>query len=143
MCSTVECRSGCQSTSPLRGPLWCRQGKDSPAARNALTTAVADPVASNVASRCRTAPWMAASGSRTTCPAASQTSPDEMELSLRHLPLHAQEQAVVKVPRVVEPVFVADQGAGHGTDLQELMPVGVVAGQPGAFQAEHDPGPAQ
>ena len=23
------------------------------------------------------------------------------------------------------------------------MPVGVVAGQPGAFQAEHDPGPAQ
>src|SRR5207247_272906 len=26
---------------------------------------------------------------------------------------------------------------------QQLMPVGVVAGQPGAFQAEHDPGPAQ
>ena len=27
--------------------------------------------------------------------------------------------------------------------LEELVPVGVVAGQPGAFQAEHDPGPAQ
>ena len=64
-------RSGCQSTSPLRGPFWCRQGKVSPAARNAFTTAVADPVASNVASRCRSAPWMAVSGSRMTCPAAS------------------------------------------------------------------------
>jgi hypothetical protein len=26
---------------------------------------------------------------------------------------------------------------------EELVPVGVVAGQPGAFQAEYDPGPAQ
>jgi hypothetical protein len=49
---------------------------------------------------------------------AAQPGPDEMELSFRHLPFHAQEQAVVKVPRVVEPVFVADQGAGHGADLE-------------------------
>ena len=49
----------------------------------------------------------------------------------------------LKCARVVEAVFVADQGAGHGADLQELVPVGVVAGQPGAFQAEHDPGPAE
>jgi hypothetical protein len=49
---------------------------------------------------------------------AAQPGPEEMELSFRHLPFHAQEQAVVKVPRVVEPVFVADQGAGHGADLE-------------------------
>jgi hypothetical protein len=30
-----------------------------------------------------------------------------------------------------------------GADLDELLPVGGVAGQPGAFQAEHDAGPAQ
>jgi hypothetical protein len=29
----------------------------------------------------------------------------------------------------------------HSTE--ELVPVGGVAGQPGAFQAEHDPGPAE
>jgi len=74
---------------------------------------------------------------------AAQPGPDEMELSLTDLPFHAQDQAVVEVPRVIEAVFVADQGAGHGADFQELVPVGVVAGQPGAFQAEHDPGPAQ
>ena len=74
---------------------------------------------------------------------AAQPGPDEMELSLADLPFHAQHQAVVEGARVVEAVLVADQGAGHGADLEELVPVGVVAGQPGAFQAEHDPGPAQ
>ena len=39
----MECCSGCQSSSPLRGPLRCRQGKVSPAARKALTTAVRRP----------------------------------------------------------------------------------------------------
>ena len=57
--------------------------------------------------------------------------------------LHPQQEPVVKVPRVVQAVFVADQGAGHAAQFEELMPVGGVAGQPGAFQAEHDPGPAQ
>ena len=74
---------------------------------------------------------------------AAQPGPDEMQLILADLPFHAQDQSVVKVARVVEAVFVADQGAGHGADFQQLVPVGVVAGQPGAFQAEHDPGPAQ
>src|SRR6516164_7795995 len=44
---------------------------------------------------------------------------------------------------MLEAVLVADQGAGHGADFEELMPVGVVAGQPRAFQAQHDPGPAE
>jgi hypothetical protein len=41
----VECSSGCQSASPLRGPLRWRQGNVSPAARNAFTTAVAELLA--------------------------------------------------------------------------------------------------
>jgi hypothetical protein len=48
---------------------------------------------------------------------AAQPGPDEMELILADLPFHAQDQAVVEVPRVVEAVLVADQGAGHGADL--------------------------
>jgi hypothetical protein len=66
-----------------------------------------------------------------------------MELCLGELPFHAQEEPVIEVPRVVEAVFVADQGAGHAAQLEELVPVGGVAGQPGAFQAEHDPGAAE
>jgi hypothetical protein len=63
-----------------------------------------------------------------------------MQFCLADLPFHAEHQAVVEGAGVIEAVFVADQGAGHGADFQELVPVGVVAGQPGAFQAEHDPG---
>ena len=74
---------------------------------------------------------------------AAQPGPDEMQFCLRDLPFHAQNQAIVKIPRVVEAVFVADQRAGHAAELEELVPVGGVAGQPGAFQAQHDPGPAE
>ena len=74
---------------------------------------------------------------------AAQPGPYEMELSFGHLPFHAQKQAVVKMAGVVKAVFVADQGAGHAAQLEQLVPVGGVAGQPGAFQAEHDPGPAE
>ena len=66
-----------------------------------------------------------------------------MELCLGELPFHAREEPVVKVPRVIQAVFVADQGAGHAAQFEELMPVGGVAGQPGALRAGHDPGPAQ
>ena len=74
---------------------------------------------------------------------AAQPGLDEVELAFGHGPLEAQQHPVVEAARVVEAVLVADQGAGHGAQLEELVPVGVVAGQPGAFQAEHDPGPAQ
>ena len=74
---------------------------------------------------------------------AAQPGLDEMELSLAELAFHAQQEPVVEVARVVEAVFVADQRAGHAAQFQELVPVGGVSGQPGAFQAEHDPGAAE
>ena len=74
---------------------------------------------------------------------AAQPGSDEMQFCLRHLPFHAQHEAIIKIARVIEAVFVADQGAGQPAELEELVPVGGVAGEPGAFQAEHDPGPAQ
>ena len=74
---------------------------------------------------------------------AAQPGPDEMQFCFRHLPFHAQQQPVVEVTGVIEAVFVADQRAGHAAQLQQLVPVGGVAGQPGAFQAQDDPGPAE
>ena len=54
-----------------------------------------------------------------------------------------EQEPVVEGAGVIEAVFVADQGAGHAAQLEELVPVGGVAGQPGAFQAQDDPGPAE
>ena len=66
-----------------------------------------------------------------------------MQFGLAHLAFHAEQQPVVELAGIVEAVFVADQGAGHAAELEQLVPVGGVTGQPRAFQAEHDPGPAQ
>jgi hypothetical protein len=37
---------------------------------------------------------------------------------------------------MVKPVEVANERIGDGTQLQEAIPLGIVAGQPGSFQAE-------
>ena len=58
------------------------------------------------------------------------------------VPLRPSSSRSLNSPRVIEPVLVADQRAGQRADLQQPVPVGVVAGQPGDLQAEHDPGPA-
>ena len=74
---------------------------------------------------------------------AAQPGPDEVQFGLGHLAFHAEQEPVVEGAGVIEAVFVADQRAGHAAELQELVPVGGVAGQPGAFQAQDDPGPAE
>jgi hypothetical protein len=61
---------------------------------------------------------------------------------LRSCP-EAEQQPVVDLAGVIEPVLVADQRVAQGAQLKQPVPVGVVACQPRAFQAEHDPGPAQ
>ena len=67
----------------------------------------------------------------------------EVQFGLAHRAFEAQQQPVVEIARVIQPVFVADQGVVQGADLQQLMPVGVVSGQARAFQPEHDPGFAE
>ena len=73
---------------------------------------------------------------------ADQAGPDEVQFGFAHGALQAEQQPVVEVGRVIQPVLVADQRARHGADLQQPVPVGVVAGQPGHLQAQHDPGAA-
>ena len=74
---------------------------------------------------------------------AAHPGAQEMQLEFRGLPFHSQKDPVVEDGRVIQAVFVEDERVGVGADLDELLPVGGVAGQPGAFQAEDDPGPAQ
>ena len=73
---------------------------------------------------------------------AAQPGADEVQLGLAHRAFEAEQQPVIELAGVIEPVLVADQGARQRADLQQPVPVGVVAGQAGDLQAEHDPGPA-
>src|SRR5487761_1548435 len=74
---------------------------------------------------------------------AAHPGTQEMQFEFRDLAFHAQQDAVVEDGRVIQAVFVEDERVGAGADLDELLPVGGVAGQPGAFQAQDDAGPAQ
>ena len=41
---------------------------------------------------------------------------------------------------MIDSVFIQDERVGKGTDLQQSMPVGAVAGQARDFQPQHDAG---
>jgi len=51
----------------------------------------------------------------------------------------AQQQPIVEHRRVVDAVGVGDEGVGHPGQVQQPVPVGIVAGQPRALQRQHDP----
>jgi hypothetical protein len=68
-----------------------------------------------------------------------QPGAQDVQLGLGHGPLHPQHQPVVEQRRVVDAVGVGEQGVGHPGQVQQPVPVGVVAGQPGALQRQHEP----
>ena len=74
--------------------------------------------------------------------AAAQPGAQQMEFGLTHGALEAEEEPVVEVGGVVDAVLVEDQGVGEGAQLEQPVPVGVVAGEPGDFETEDDAGGA-
>ena len=74
---------------------------------------------------------------------AVQARPEHVQLGLAHRALQAEQQPVVERPRVIDAVGVADHGIGHAAQIEQPIPVGVVASQPGGLQAEHQAGVAE
>jgi len=70
--------------------------------------------------------------------ATDQSGLEHMQLGLAHRALEAQQQPVVEVARVIEAVLVADEGLGHGADLEQPMPVGGAAREAADLETEHD-----
>ena len=66
-----------------------------------------------------------------------------MQLGLAHRALEAEQEAVVELGRIVDAVFIEDEGCGQGAQLDEAMPIGRVAGEPRDFQAHDDAGLAE
>ena len=62
--------------------------------------------------------------------------PHEAQLIFRHGALHAQHQAIIQLPWIIDAVIIDEQGLGQRTEIDHMMPVPVVAGSPGGFQGE-------
>ena len=74
----------------------------------------------------------------------SATQPDahHMQLRFRHGPFKPEQEPVVEVNGIVDTVLVKDERLAQGADLQQPMPIGGVAREPGHLEPEHDPGPS-
>src|SRR5438270_5139683 len=58
-----------------------------------------------------------------------------------HHPVHAEQQAIVGMPRIIESVLVYDDGPDKSTELDQRMPVAAVAGQPRCLDRKYGADP--
>jgi hypothetical protein len=70
--------------------------------------------------------------------AAQQPRFEQMQLCLAHRALQAEQQTVIKVRRVVDAIFIADQTASERTYFQQPLPVGVVASKSRNLKAQQN-----
>ncbi len=70
--------------------------------------------------------------------AAVQAGTQNVQFGLRHGALHTQQHPIIEQPGMVDAVGVGDQRVGHPGQIQQPIPVGVVAGQPRNLQRQHD-----
>jgi hypothetical protein len=75
--------------------------------------------------------------------AALQPQSQQVELRLAHRALQPEDQSIIEMIWIIESVLVQDQRVGQGTELQEVMPVAAIAGQPRDLQPQDDPGVTQ
>src|SRR4051794_39430813 len=60
------------------------------------------------------------------------------KLHLAHRPLHAQQEPVVRQPRIVNAILVGQQASDQAAELQQRVPVPAVAGEARGLDREHD-----
>jgi hypothetical protein len=65
-----------------------------------------------------------------TVPGLDAALAQQAELVLRHRSLQAKQKPIVDQPRIVNPVGINDQRPGQGTEVNEVVPIPAVAGQP-------------
>ena len=58
---------------------------------------------------------------------------------LDHRPFEPEQQLIVEQVRLVNAVVIDDQRLGHGTEVYQMMPITVVAGQSRGVQREDRP----
>src|SRR3990172_3558325 len=63
---------------------------------------------------------------------------DDVEFRLRHGTLQAQKEAVIEEAWMVDAVFIADQSVGDAAQIEEAIPISIVAGDSGDFNREDE-----
>jgi len=53
------------------------------------------------------------------------------------VPFHAEQQAIIGMPRIIDPVLLYDDGRDKSTELNQRVPVATVTSQPRRFDREY------
>src|ERR1700730_14542674 len=65
----------------------------------------------------------------------------QRQLKLTHRSLHAKQQSIVGLARIIDSILVDDDSPDQSTELDQRMPVAAVAGEPGGFNREYGSDP--
>src|SRR6266567_79331 len=74
---------------------------------------------------------------------AVKTRSYDMQLSLAHGALETEQQSIVEHRGMIDAVGIANEGVGEAAEIEQAIPIGIVAGEAGDFEAEHDPDMAE
>src|ERR1700736_7048633 len=72
--------------------------------------------------------------------AAVEAGPQHMQLGLAHGALEPEQETIVEKGGMIDAVGIADERIGESAQLDEAMPIGVVARQACDLKPEHKPG---
>src|SRR5262249_31509078 len=70
---------------------------------------------------------------------AEQAGTQYMQLGFAHGALEAEQQSIVKHRWVINAVGIADERVGEAAEIEQAIPIGVVAGEARDLKTEHDP----
>src|SRR5262245_60236222 len=61
----------------------------------------------------------------------------QRQFELAHRPLHAEQQPIIGMARIVDSVFVDDDRSDQSTELDQSMPIAAIPGETRGLDREH------
>jgi len=117
-------------------PIRCKEGEEEPDRLRHCLVGIEDHLAGRIAHETRRWP-------EAPCPvvglvqlAAQQAAAQPVPLGCAHRPLEAQQQAVIGLAGVIDPLFINDERVGQRAHFEQSIPITRGAGQPGDLQTE-------
>jgi len=66
--------------------------------------------------------------------------PDPAPLGLTHRPFQPEQEAIIQLAGVVDALAIDDERVGKAAEIEELVPVAIVAGEPRDIETDDGPG---
>jgi len=62
-----------------------------------------------------------------------------MQLGLTHRALETKQQSIVEHRRMIDTVGIGDQRVSDAAEIEQAIPIGIVAGEAGDLESENNP----